>query len=277
MKNFCLVIFLSLFARQLYAFPIYTISVCVSASYNDAIECKDKYLSNMQNVMILKVKDGRYKTTYGEFSSYQEAYKFQKEHGGKVNAPWQFIITADIKSLKNEDVYFFNKIQNQQITHFNEYDKLLIEIDQAKNILYVNGVNSNKNINLKSYVVSTGKTGIDKPSGIGGITNIVYDPIWYPTKTTIESFKKFKGIDLPDAVPSGSPLNYLGPVKIVLTHKVKGHDVYRIHGTLSESTIGTHESGGCIRMKNQEAIELADILQKFANSKSFASIVVDIK
>ena len=49
----------------------------------------------------------------------------------------------------------------------------------------------------------------------------------------------------------------MGAAKINLTHRINGKEVYRIHGTLDESTIGTNESSGCIRMKNNEVIELA--------------------
>lgn len=49
----------------------------------------------------------------------------------------------------------------------------------------------------------------------------------------------------------------MGAAKINLSHRVDGQEVYRIHGTLNENTIGTNESAGCIRMKNKEVVELA--------------------
>ena len=66
----------------------------------------------------------------------------------------------------------------------------------------------------------------------------------------------------------------MGAAKINLSHKVDGQEVYRIHGTLSENTIGTNESSGCIRMKNKEIVELATLLEKFSKTKSFNNISV---
>lgn len=87
-------------------------------------------------------------------------------------------------------------------------------------------------------------------------------------------FIKEKGINLPNIVPFGHKLNYMDAAKINLSHKVEGQEVYRIHGTLSENTIGTNESSGCIRMKNEEIVELATLLEKFSKTKSFNNISV---
>lgn len=92
----------------------------------------------------------------------------------------------------------------------------------------------------------------------------------------IKSLKK-KGINLPSIVPYGHKLNYMGTAKINLTHKVAGQEVYRIHGTLNEDTIRTNESSGCIRMKNDEVLQLASMLNNFANLKSFDNIKVILK
>ncbi len=69
----------------------------------------------------------------------------------------------------------------------------------------------------------------------------------------------------------------MGAAKINLSHKVNGNEVYRIHGTLNEKTIGTNESSGCIRMKNNEVVQLANILNEFANFKDYSNIRVILK
>jgi lipoprotein-anchoring transpeptidase ErfK/SrfK len=56
--------------------------------------------------------------------------------------------------------------------------------------------------------------------------------------------------DLPDHM-DGGPDNPLGARALYL-----GSSMYRIHGTNEPSTIGTNVSSGCIRMMNQDVIDL---------------------
>ena len=69
----------------------------------------------------------------------------------------------------------------------------------------------------------------------------------------------------------------MGAAKINLSHRVNGQDVYRIHGTLSEDTIGTNESSGCIRMKNAQVVELATLLNEFSHNRSLNDVTVVLK
>src|SRR5262249_57205436 len=50
---------------------------------------------------------------------------------------------------------------------------------------------------------------------------------------------------------AGGPSNPLGARALYL-----GGTVYRIHGTNAPETIGTHVSSGCIRMLNEDVIDL---------------------
>lgn len=156
------------------------------------------------------------------------------------------------------------------------YEQLIIEVDSSKNLMVLKGKINNKIRNIQTYVVSTGKDEIKKPTGEGSVTSITLRPFWYPTQDTIDTFKK-RGIDLPKVVPPGNKYNYMGAAKINLTHIVDGKNTFRIHGTLSENTIGTNESSGCIRMKNNEVIQLASLLDKFADSKNIDNIKVFLK
>ncbi len=156
------------------------------------------------------------------------------------------------------------------------YDKIIIDVDSSKNILSVNAKIDDKLKFLKSYKVSTARKDIKKPLGVGNVTSITLNPVWYPTADTIESFKK-KGIDLPKVVKGGDKLNYMGSAKINLTHKVDGKDTFRIHGTLSEKTIGSYESSGCIRMRNSEVVKLVGLLKEFIEFKSMDDIKVVLK
>ena len=162
------------------------------------------------------------------------------------------------------------------LSPFSYFDTLLIVVNSKNNIMTVSGKSKRGLKLLKSYKVSTAKKDIKKPLGEGNITSIALNPVWYPTSDTIESFKK-RGIDLPTVVPSGDKLNYMGSAKINLTHRVDGKDTFRIHGTLSEKTIGSYESAGCIRMKNEEVVQLVEILNEFIDFKSINDIKVILK
>lgn len=169
----------------------------------------------------------------------------------------------------------FRKVDNI-LSETGSYDKIIIDVDSSKNILSVNAKIDDKMKLLRSYKVSTARKDIKKPLGVGDITAITLNPVWYPTQDTIESFKK-KGIFLPKMVKGGDKLNYMGSAKINLTHKVDGKDTFRIHGTLSEKTIGSYESSGCIRMKNSEVVELVGLLKEFIEFKSMDDIKVVLK
>ncbi|QKE29369.1 lipoprotein-anchoring transpeptidase, ErfK/SrfK family [Arcobacter acticola] len=162
------------------------------------------------------------------------------------------------------------------LSPFSYFDTLLIVVNSKNNIMTVSGKSKRGLKLLKSYKVSTAKKDIKKPLGEGNITSIALNPVWYPTSDTIESFKK-RGIDLPTVVPGGDKLNYMGSAKINLTHRVDGKDTFRIHGTLSEKTIGSYESAGCIRMKNEEVVQLVEILNEFIDFKSINDIKVILK
>ena len=169
------------------------------------------------------------------------------------------------------------KIQSKtSINEIENFEQILIEVDSVSNSMKVKAKIDNEYKNIKTYRVSTAKKDTTKPLGIGNISKISLNPIWYPTQSTKISFKK-RGIILPDVVPPGHKFNYMGAAKINLTHIVDGKSTYRIHGTLNEKTIGTNESAGCIRMKNDEVLQLATLLNKFANLKSMDDIKVVLK
>jgi L,D-transpeptidase YcfS len=169
----------------------------------------------------------------------------------------------------------FKRVDNL-LSETGAYKTLIIEVDSSKNTMYVKGKNDRGIKNLKTYKVSTARKEIEKPLGTGQITSIALNPVWYPTQDSIETFKK-KGIDLPSVVPAGHKLNYMGSAKINLTHKVDGKQTFRIHGTISEKTIGTYESSGCIRMKNSEVIQLVKLLNEFIDFRSMDDIQVVLK
>jgi L,D-transpeptidase YcfS len=169
-----------------------------------------------------------------------------------------------------------NILRNDPTRNITLYEQLIIEVDSSKNIMFLKAKLDNKIRTIQTYIVSTGKKDIKKPTGEGSVTSITLNPFWYPTQETIELFKK-RGIDLPTVVPPGNKYNYMGLAKISLSHIVDGKNTFRIHGTINESTIGTNESSGCIRMKNSEVIQLAKLLKEFSDSRNIDNIKVFLK
>lgn len=153
-----------------------------------------------------------------------------------------------------------------------QYEKIIVNVDSNTHKMKLQGKIKNNLINLKEYVVSTGRKNVKKPLGEGFIEGISLSPYYYPTDDTKEHFKK-QGIILPAAIPPGNKYNFMGAAKINLSHVVNGKNTYRIHGTVREETIGTSESGGCIRMKNNEVVELAKILKYFIKNKRNSQLV----
>ena len=156
------------------------------------------------------------------------------------------------------------------------YEELIIEVNPNTNLMTVNAKINNELKEIKEYVVSTAKKDVKRPFGEGKISKISLNPIWYPTQDTLKSFRK-RGINLPSVVPPGHKYNYMGAAKINLTHEVNGKSTFRIHGTLNEKTIGTNESAGCIRMKNDEVVQLATLVNDFSHIKSLNEVTVVLK
>jgi lipoprotein-anchoring transpeptidase ErfK/SrfK len=76
-------------------------------------------------------------------------------------------------------------------------------------------------------------------------------PGWTPPARMIER-ERAKGVILPAYMPGG-PANPLGARALYL-----GGSLFRIHGTNQPHTIGYAVSSGCIRMLNEEVIDLHD-------------------
>lgn len=166
-----------------------------------------------------------------------------------------------------------SNLPKEQRRNLNNYDELIIRVDSKTNVMELFAKNGENEEKIKSYIVSTGKDSIKKPLGVGRISQISLNPVWYPTADTKKSFAK-KGIILPNVVPPNHKYNYMGMAKLNLTHSVDGNTTYRIHGTLNEKTLGSNESAGCIRMRNNDVVELAILLEEFANIKTLNKIKV---
>lgn len=82
-----------------------------------------------------------------------------------------------------------------------------------------------------------------------GTTSVSFkavNPAWTPTPTMRRENPK-----LPHYLPGGHPMNPLGVRALYL-----GSSMYRIHGTDAPWTIGQAVSKGCIRMYNEDVLDL---------------------
>ena len=106
------------------------------------------------------------------------------------------------------------------------------------------------------YGISVGKAGFEW-AGVAHITGRKTWPTWTPPKEMIArkpELEKWK-----DGQPGG-PENPLGARALYLT--TNGVDYgYRIHGTPDWWSIGKNASSGCIRMINQDVMELYERVQ----------------
>jgi lipoprotein-anchoring transpeptidase ErfK/SrfK len=83
-------------------------------------------------------------------------------------------------------------------------------------------------------------------AGVTSVTQKRENPSWTPTPTMVAENPR-----LPRWVPGGHPMNPLGVRALYL-----GSSTYRIHGTDAPWTIGSAVSKGCIRMYNQDVLDL---------------------
>ena len=110
------------------------------------------------------------------------------------------------------------------------------------------------------YVIMENKTAIRYGVGVGkegfkwyGRSNVDRKTIW-PRWTPPPEMRK-RHPELPESVEGGSPKNPLGPRAMYL-HRDGADTGYRFHGTIAPWSIGTDASSGCIRMFNEDAIDL---------------------
>jgi lipoprotein-anchoring transpeptidase ErfK/SrfK len=82
--------------------------------------------------------------------------------------------------------------------------------------------------------------------GVTSVSHKAVNPPWTPTATM-----RKENPALPSYLPSGHPMNPLGVRALYL-----GSTMYRIHGTDAPWTIGEAVSKGCIRMYNEDVLDL---------------------
>ena len=100
----------------------------------------------------------------------------------------------------------------------------------------------------RRYGVGVGKPGFEW-AGEHRVTRKAEWPSWHPPQEMV-SREAAKGHYLPASM-EGGPANPLGARAMYL-----GSTLYRIHGTNAPWTIGYAVSSGCIRMRNEDVVDL---------------------
>jgi lipoprotein-anchoring transpeptidase ErfK/SrfK len=110
------------------------------------------------------------------------------------------------------------------------------------------------------YLIMENKTAIRYGVGVGkegfqwfGRSTVDRKALWPRWTPPPEMIKRHP--ELPAFVAGGAPNNPLGPRAMYL-HRDGADTGYRFHGTIQPWSIGTDASSGCIRMFNEDAIDL---------------------
>ena len=132
----------------------------------------------------------------------------------------------------------------QMVAYDSQYKPGTIIIDTNNRFLYLVAGNGQ----ARRYGVGVGKPGFEW-AGTHKITRKAEWPQWNPPSEMIAREAK-KGHYLPASM-EGGPENPLGARAMYL-----GSTLYRIHGTNAPWTIGSAVSSGCIRMRNEDVVDL---------------------
>jgi lipoprotein-anchoring transpeptidase ErfK/SrfK len=139
---------------------------------------------------------------------------------------------------------FDPKFLPQQVAYDGKEKPGTIIIDSSEKFLYLVMANGQ----ARRYGVGVGKEGFGW-TGTHNITRKAAWPEWHPPAEMIVRERE-KGRILP-VMMEGGPANPLGARAMYL-----GDTLYRIHGTNAPWTIGTNVSSGCIRLRNEDVVDL---------------------
>jgi lipoprotein-anchoring transpeptidase ErfK/SrfK len=130
----------------------------------------------------------------------------------------------------------------RDIVHLSGYPAGTIVIKTAeRRLYYITGSGD-----AIRYPVGVGKAGMAW-SGTATIDGKYIKPAWQAPESIKKDYSR-----LPTVVPGGSPANPMGAAALTLS----GGGQYAIHGTNNPSSVGGFVSHGCIRMHNEDIMDL---------------------
>jgi len=136
----------------------------------------------------------------------------------------------------------------------------LICVDFSERHLYlING----DGLVIKQYLVAIPYFVPNYLPAYGEVIAIEKNPYWYPTEKTRKHYLEKYGVELPRAVKPDDPLNAMGIAVIVIKFdSLDVNPLIRIHGTNDPDSIGKKITSGCIRLHNQDILDLIAIIEK---------------
>jgi lipoprotein-anchoring transpeptidase ErfK/SrfK len=137
---------------------------------------------------------------------------------------------------------FYSEVPREQVNYLSKEAPGTIIVDTRNRYLYYI-VGNNQALR---YSIAVGAEGYGW-HGVSAVSAKREWPDWTPTPGELKRFP-----DLPKHM-DGGPDNPLGARALYL-----GNTLYRIHGTNEPWKIGAAVSSGCIRMSNNDAIDLYD-------------------
>ena len=140
----------------------------------------------------------------------------------------------------SEDAQLAPRLRRQEVEYPTSEAVGTIIVDTSNTFLYLITGNGR----AIRYGIGVGREGFTW-SGRERISRMAEWPDWRPPAEMIE-----RDPNLPHFMPGGLQ-NPLGARALYL-----GRTLYRIHGTNEPSTIGSFVSSGCIRMRNQDIVDL---------------------
>ena len=133
---------------------------------------------------------------------------------------------------------------------------ILVKLSEKK--IYL----SSKGSDIVAYPIAVPKHKYHLPI-VGELVKIEINPFWYPTPKTRAAYLKKKGIELPAVIKpfNQDSRNAMGKAKLVIKFD-RPVDPIRIHGTNEPNSIGKKITRGCIRLQNQDILELASTIKE---------------
>jgi L,D-transpeptidase ErfK/SrfK len=126
-----------------------------------------------------------------------------------------------------------------------EQAPLRLEVSLSDRILTVHGSAGE----MRRYTVAVGKSTHPTPVGDFRVRRIIWNPGWVPPRAPWARGKRPKA--------PGEPDNPMGRVKIFFREPD-----YYLHGTPEEESLGSAASHGCIRLSNDDVVDLARLLME---------------
>jgi lipoprotein-anchoring transpeptidase ErfK/SrfK len=118
-----------------------------------------------------------------------------------------------------------------------------LRVDLSERQLYVE---ENGSV-VKTYAVAVGKAKHPTPRGTYAVSRVIWNPRWVPPNSEWARGMRPR--------EPGDPRNPMGRVKAFFREPT-----YYLHGTDDEASIGRAASHGCVRLRNDDIIELSRML-----------------